>query len=83
MSSEYSGRKLSYLLRHDCRYCYEDGGWRLVADLVGNHSFTMAEIEALVSSDPKGRYELNEDKSKVRARYGHCTTVRDSVLKPA
>lgn len=75
MSIEDSSRKLSYLLRHDCNYCYEADGWRLVSDLVDNHSFSLEEIGQIVHHDTKGRFELNDDKSKVRALYGHSVKV--------
>lgn len=72
---ENRSRKLSYLLRHDRNYSYETGGWRLISDLVDNHSFSVEEIEMLVCSDSKGRFELNKDKTKVRALYGHSVSV--------
>lgn len=76
---ESRSRKLSYLLRHDCEYIYETGGWRLVSDLVDNHSFSVEEIEQIVHNDTKGRFELNDDKSKVRALYGHSVNVELSL----
>lgn len=72
---ESRSRKLAYLLRHDCGYRYETGGWRFVSDLIDNHSFTSEEIEAIVSTDAKGRFELNRDKTKVRALYGHSVEI--------
>lgn len=73
--TESRSRKLAYLLRHDCKYSYESGGWRLVSDLIDNHSFTNEEIGAIVFADCKGRFELNRDKTKVRALYGHSIKV--------
>lgn len=35
------GKKLSYLLRHDKSYTFDEHGWREVSDLVANHGFTM------------------------------------------
>lgn len=75
VNMESRSRKLAYLLRHDCGYRYETGGWRLVSDLIDNHSFTSEEIEVIVSTDVKGRFELNEDKTKVRALYGHSVEI--------
>lgn len=72
---ENRSRKLAYLLRHDCGYSYETGGWRLVSDLIDNHSFTNEEIEVIVSTDAKGRFELNRDRTKVRALYGHSVEI--------
>ena len=34
-------KKLSYLLRHDTSYAFDEHGWREVSDLVANHGFTM------------------------------------------
>lgn len=79
MGMESRSRKLAYLLRHDCEYIYETGGWRLVSDLVDNHSFSVEEIEQIVHNDTKGRFELNDDKSKVRAFYGHSVNVELSL----
>lgn len=75
MGMESRSRKLAYLLRHDCEYIYETGGWRLVSDLTDNHAFTNEEIEVIVSADGKGRFELNEDRTKVRALYGHSVEI--------
>lgn len=47
----------------------------MIRDLTENHSFTEEEILLYVSSDSKGRYEMNEDKSMVRALYGHSVDV--------
>lgn len=68
-------KQLAYLLRHDCNYDFEDGGWRELRDLCQLHSFTTEEIVNIVSNDNKGRFELNEDKTKVRALYGHSIKV--------
>lgn len=73
--SEHGSKKLSYLLRHDKDYAFLPGGWRMISDLIENHSFTEEEIILYVSSDSKGRYELNEDKYMVRALYGHSVDV--------
>lgn len=80
-SLEHASRRLAYLLRHDCKYNYETGGWRPVSDLVEKFSFTKELIERIVYEDAKGRFELNEDKSKVRALYGHSVNV-DLSLTP-
>lgn len=68
-------RELAYLLRHDKEYKFPGGAWRSVADLCENHSFAVEEIVGIVSNDNKGRYELNEDNTKVRALYGHSVKV--------
>lgn len=68
-------KQLAYRLRHDEEYRFEAGGWREVEDLVRNHSFTREEICDIVKHDNKGRYQLNDDSTKVRALYGHSVKV--------
>lgn len=76
----HGNKRLSYLLRHDKNYVFLPGGWRLIRDLTENHSFTEEEILLYVSSDSKGRYELNEDKSMVRALYGHSVDIHLNLV---
>lgn len=68
-------KQLAYLLRHDRNYDFEVGGWRELCDLCQLHSFTTEEVVDIVSKDNKGRFEINEDKTKVRALYGHSVEV--------
>lgn len=76
------GKKLSYLLRHDKDYNFDEHGWREVSDLVNNQGYTIEEIDELVKTNDKKRYEYNEDKTKIRARQGHSVNV-DVELKEA
>lgn len=69
------GKHLAFLLRHDKEYDFADGGWREVADLVKNHGYTKSEIEEIVLTNDKQRYEYNSDKTKIRARQGHSVNV--------
>lgn len=69
------GKQLSFLLRHDTEYIFDEHGYREVQDLVQNHGFTMDEIVELVETNDKQRYEFNDDKSKIRARQGHSVNV--------
>lgn len=78
--SVHGSKRLSYLLRHDKDYTFLPGGWRLISDLIENHSFTEEEIILYVSSDSKGRYELNDDKSMVRALYGHSVDIQQNLV---
>ena len=68
-------RDLSYLLRHDKIYAFETGGWRSVENLVREQGFTFEQLCDIVSNDSKGRFEFNEDKTKIRALYGHSVQV--------
>lgn len=68
-------KRLAFLLRHDKTYEFELGGWRSVKDLVANHGFSGTELDNIVATDSKGRYELSPDKSLIRARWGHSVPV--------
>ena len=77
------GKHLSYLLRHDMQ-AFEDNkidenGWRSIEELC-TLGFSKEEIEDIVKTNNKNRYEYNEDKSKIRARQGHSIPV-DVELK--
>lgn len=69
------GKKLSYLLRHDKSYSFDEHGWREVSDLVANHGFTMEELREIVATNNKQRYEFSEDMTRIRARQGHSIRV--------
>lgn len=69
------GQKLSYLLRHDQSYAFDEHGWREVSDLVTNHGFTLEELREIVATNNKQRYEFSEDMMRIRARQGHSIQV--------
>ena len=69
------GKKLSYLLRHDKSYAFDEHGWREVSDLVANHGFTVEELSEIVATNNKQRYEFSEDMTRIRARQGHSIQV--------
>ena len=69
------GKQLSFLLRHDTEYRFDEHGYREVQDLVQNHGFTKDEIVELVETNDKQRYEFNDDNSKIRARQGHSVNI--------
>ena len=81
-SSHCKERKLSYLLRHDPNYAFDEHGWRVVSDLVANHGFTMEDLREIVITNNKQRFEFSEDLSRIRARQGHSVAV-DVELKEA
>ncbi len=66
---------LSYLLRHDKTYAFDPGGWRSIENLVREQGFTFEQLCDLVVNDSKGRFEFNDDKTKIRALYGHSVPV--------
>lgn len=73
-------KELAFLLRHDTEYKFDKHGWREVSDLVKNHGYTKEELDDIIATDEKGRYEWNDQKTKVRARQGHSINV-DVELK--
>lgn len=68
-------KKLSFLLRHDQSYAFDEHGWREVNDLVANHGFTMEELREIVATNNKQRYEFSEDLMRIRARQGQSIQV--------
>lgn len=66
---------VSYLLQHDKTCKLETGGWRSVETLVREQGFTFEQLCDLVANDSKGRFEFNDDKTKIRALYGHSVSV--------
>lgn len=74
-------KKLAFLLRHDKDYCFNSQGWREIGDLVKNHGYTKTELEEIVKSDKKGRYELDLTGSRIRAVQGHSIPGIDPGLE--
>ena len=69
------GKKLSYLLRHDNSYAFDEHGWRSVCDLITNHGFSLEELHEIVATNNKQRYEFSVDMTRIRARQGHTIKV--------
>lgn len=74
------GKELSFLLRHDKEYQFDEHGWREVADLIERHGYTLEEIKDIVATNDKKRYEFSDDGKRIRARQGHSVDV-DVELK--
>ncbi len=72
---------LSCLLRHDKTCILETGGWRPVENLVREQGFTFEQLCDLVANDSKGRFEFNDDKTKIRALYGHSVPVEMNYVR--
>lgn len=79
----HQGKKLSYLLRHDKSYAFDEHGWREVSDLVANHGFTLEELREIVATNNKQRYEFSEDMTCIRARQGHSIQVDVELAEAA
>lgn len=79
--TEFS-KELAFLLRHDKdaldKGFIDEKGWRIIGTLPP--CFTHDLLEDIVKNDNKGRYEFNDDKTKIRARQGHSIPV-DVELK--
>ena len=77
------GKHLAFLLRHD-QEAFDDGridhhGWRMVAELL-ELGYTHSELDEIVATNDKQRYEYSPDGRKIRARQGHSIPV-DVELK--
>lgn len=78
---ETLSRFLSYVLRHepgDAGLALSDDGWTdrsAVVDAVRDEYewATGASVSAVVATDPKGRFEVDDD--RIRASYGHSVDV--------
>jgi len=86
MSIIERGKKLAWLLRHDSE-SFDKGlidkeGYRNIDELINNYHYTFDEIDEIVRTNNKQRYEYNDDKTKIRARQGHSIPV-DVGLKEA
>lgn len=69
----YHSKRLAYLLRHSKLPNHK--GW-IKVDVVQNElGVSLLDIQKIVYEDAKGRFEFSEDKSSVRALYGHSIDV--------
>ena len=69
----YHSKRLAYLLRHSKLPNHK--GW-IKVDVVQNKlGVSLLDIQKIVYEDTKGRFEFSEDKSSVRALYGHSIDV--------
>lgn len=68
-------RQLSHLLRHDKSCILETGGWRSVDDIIIKTGLSFDELCHIITIDIKDRFEFNNDRTKVRALYGHSVSV--------
>jgi putative RNA 2'-phosphotransferase len=81
-------RFLSYVLRHEPErigLTLDPAGWADVDTLVrlaNREGFTRDALLEIVAADPKGRYQLSPDGTRIRAAYGHSLPV-DLGLQPA
>lgn len=77
--------KLSWFLRHNKDNIIENKIWNgfvPVSILLKELDISFSNLEKIVSSDNKGRYSFNSDKSELRANQGHSIPV-DLNLVPS
>lgn len=70
------GKYLAFILRHkpeEAGIVLDMHGWAFVSELSDTKKANLSfeEIEEIVNTDDKGRYEFNHDKTMVRATQGH------------
>lgn len=76
-------KRLSYVLRHDpasIGVVLDTAGWASVGDVLAGLRAAGVdvgrdELERLVADSPKQRFELDDDRHRIRARYGHSVAV--------
>ncbi len=74
---------LSLILRHKPEkgnIKLDKYGYAHVEDILKSLNITLNELDEIVSTDTKGRYSYNSDKTKIRANQGHSINV-DLCLK--
>ncbi len=86
-SNRKLSKTMSYLLRHNPEGMkVTEEGWVQINQLLQRLRKRNLEVDGgrlreIVETDPKGRYELDED--RLRARYGHSLDHVDPTLTPA
>lgn len=69
----HNSKCLAYLLRHSDLLNHK--GWAKVDTVLNELHITLHTLRLIVEEDTKGRFEFSEDKSSVRALYGHSIDV--------
>lgn len=75
---ESMGRRLAYVLRHhpeSIGASLSAGGWASTRAVLDGLGWDTALLEHVVATDGKGRYELSDDRSRVRALHGHSVDI--------
>lgn len=69
---------LSLILRHkpeEIGLSLDKNGWANVKLLLSKAKMSMTELEEIVETNNKKRFEFNENKTKIRARQGHSIKI--------
>jgi putative RNA 2'-phosphotransferase len=75
---EKKSRLLSMVLRHQpdkINIVLDASGWTDVKTLLANTDLNMAQLEEVVATNNKKRFEFNDNKTRIRARQGHSVKV--------
>ena len=78
MDKNERSKYLALILRHKPELVNVElmkDGWVDLQKLIRNTDFTMDELEDIVKSDNKGRYQFSNDKKYIRAVQGHSKKV--------
>lgn len=78
MDKNERSKYLALILRHKPELVNVElmkDGWVDLQKLIRNTDFTMNELEDIVKSDNKGRYQISDDKKYIRAVQGHSKKV--------
>ncbi|QDU75653.1 RNA 2'-phosphotransferase [Bremerella volcania] len=71
-------KRMSYILRHQpdsVGLTLSPGGWVAVEDLLAALKISREQLNEVVVTNDKQRFEYSEDASQIRARQGHSTLV--------
>ena len=69
-------KELSYLLKHDETYTFDEENYRDVSDLINNHGFTYPILEEIIRLSKKDVFEFNKYATKIRALSGHTFSTK-------
>lgn len=78
MSIIERGKFLALILRHKpetIKISLDENGWADVKQMIQNSDFSKKELEEIVDTDDKDRYEFNSNKTLIRACQGHSVKV--------
>lgn len=82
MNLQKLSKRVAYILRHrpeEFGITLQQDGWCNVEELLSKldreNAVDFCVLEHIVNSDSKGRYEFSQDRTKIRALYGHSTQI--------
>jgi len=78
MNLTKKSRFLSLILRHDPEsvgIVLDKNGWADVKDILSVSDLSIFQLNEVVSTNNKKRFEFNENQTKIRARQGHSVKV--------